>query len=64
MILEVDTVIQVQICGFLWSCKIEKAFSFRGALSPDPHRAVFGQFVCYFSVTVINVYWSMDAAII
>jgi len=21
----------------------------------------FGQFVCYFSVTVINVYWNMDA---
>jgi len=35
-----------------------------GSLPPDPHRAVFGQFVCYFLVTVINVYWSMVAAII
>jgi len=26
--------------------------------------AHLGQFVCYFSMTVINVYWSMDAAII
>jgi len=36
-----------------------------GGLCPMPrHLAVFGQFVCYFSVTVIDVFWSMDAAII
>jgi len=45
---------QVQICGFLWT-QNRKGIS---------HHAVFGQFVCYFSVTVINVYWSMDAVII
>jgi len=27
-------------------------------------QSVFRQFVCYFSVTVINIYWSMDAAIV
>ena len=26
--------------------------------------SLLGQFVCYFSVTVVNVYWSIDAAII
>ena len=40
-----------------------KGIQLRGALPPDPHCAVFGQFVCYFSVTVINVYRSIDAAI-
>jgi len=27
---ESDTVMQVQICGFLWTHKIDEAFSFRG----------------------------------
>ena len=65
MMCEADTMIQVQIYGFLWPRKIEKALSFREAspLTPPPHHAVFGQFVCYFSVTVINVYWSMDSVI-
>ena len=40
-----------------------KGIQLPGALPPDPHCAVFGQFVCYFSVTVINVYRSIDAAI-
>jgi len=56
--------IQVQICGFLWTLEIEKAYSFRGASPLILHHAVFRQFVCYFLVTVMNVYWSMDAAII
>ena len=64
MIWEADTMMQVQICGFLWTCKLERAFSFKGFFAPWPHRAVFGQFVCYFLVTVINIYWSMDAAIV
>jgi len=38
-----------------------KIIQLQGVLPPDPHHAVF---VCCFSVTVINVYWSMDAAII
>ena len=29
-----------QICGFLWKRKIAKAFSFRGASPPDPHRGL------------------------
>jgi len=41
-----------------------RGIQLQGASSPGPHHAVFGQFVCYCSETVINVYWSMDAAII
>jgi len=59
-----EAMMQVQMCGFLWTHKIEKAFSFWELCPSDPHHAVFGQFVCYFIVTMINVYWSMDAAII
>ena len=35
-----------------------------GSSPLTPNRTVFGQSVCYFSVTVINAYWSMDAAIV
>ena len=45
MMWEADTKMQVQICGFLWTRKIEKAFSFMGLCPLTLHRAVFGQFV-------------------
>jgi len=41
-----------------------KGIQLHGALPLTSHYAVFGHFVCYFSVAVINIYWSMDAAII
>jgi len=41
-----------------------KGIQLQGALPPDPHSAVFGQFVCYFSLTVISIYWSMNATVI
>jgi len=42
----------------------KKGIRLKGALPPVLYRAHFGQFVCYFSVTVINVYWNTNAAII
>ena len=49
---EVDTMMQVQICGFLCTRKIEKAFSFRGFGPPDLHCEGFGQIVCHFKQIV------------
>ena len=57
--------LQVQICGLLWTQNRIgiQLIRFRG-LCPWPPCAVFRQFVCYCSVTVIDVYWGMDTAII